>query len=176
VVLEERVGASSRVGVMRAGGEYRLVATRPVTPGKYLFTIVGELTRTPTRYTVQSDGMTHVDIPEEYEVEAVLDRFYWRFMNHSCDPTAVIRDRQVFSLKPIELGQEITFNYNTTEYEMAEPFSCRCGSSRCGGRVRGFRFLCDEERERLRPWLSDHLLSVLEGDVIEPKDHDVVQR
>jgi hypothetical protein len=63
----------------------------------------------------------------------------------------------VISLKPVEFGQDITFNYNTTEFDMAEPFACRCGSARCAGRVQGFRHLSGEERRRLRPWLAAHL-------------------
>jgi hypothetical protein len=66
----------------------------------------------------------------------------------------------VISLKPVSFGQDITFNYNTTEFDMAEPFACRCGSAGCTGQVQGFRHLPDEERERLRPWLADHLLAL----------------
>jgi SET domain len=160
MIVEETVEALGAVAVVRAGGEYRLVADRPVGAGELLFTIVGEETGTPTRYTVQVGHGVHIDVPAEFALEAVLDRFYWRFMNHGCDPTVVVRGRGVVSLKPIEFGQEITFNYNTTEYDMVEPFSCRCGSARCAGLVRGFRYLPPGEREGLRPWLAGHLRSV----------------
>ncbi|MEV6238314.1 SET domain-containing protein-lysine N-methyltransferase [Lentzea sp. NPDC051838] len=100
---------------------------------------------------------THVDVPREYDFEAILDRFYWRFMNHSCDPTVFVRQHAVMALKPVDIGQDITFNYNTTEFDMAEPFACRCGSGRCTGRVQGFRHLPGEERRRLKPWLAAHL-------------------
>ncbi|MEU0878203.1 SET domain-containing protein-lysine N-methyltransferase [Lentzea sp. NPDC005914] len=157
MIVEEHVGVMSAVAVVRADGEYRLVANRPVAKGELLFTIDGELTATPTRYTVQIGHGTHVDVPGEYDFEAILDRFYWRFMNHSCDPTVFIRGRSVISLKPVKFGQDITFNYNTTEFDMAEPFGCRCGSVRCTGMVQGFLHLSDEERQRLRPWLAAHL-------------------
>jgi hypothetical protein len=157
VIVEERVTLTSAVAVVRADGEYRLVANRPLMEGELLFTIDGELTATPNRYTVQIDRDTHVDVPGEYDFEAILDRFYWRFMNHSCDPTVCVRGRAVISLKPVSFGQNITFNYNTTEFDMAESFACRCGSDRCAGRVQGFRHLSDEERHRLRPWLASHL-------------------
>jgi hypothetical protein len=171
VIVEECVGVAGTVAVVRAAGEYRLVVNRPVVAGEHVFTIVGEPTGTPTRYTVQVGLGTHVDVPGEYAFEAVLDQFYWRFMNHGCAPTVMIRGREVISLKPIDFGQEITFNYNTTEYDMAEPFSCRCGSDRCAGLVRGFRYLSGAERQRLRPWLADHLLSVADG-----QDRDDIQR
>jgi SET domain len=160
VIVEERVSLMSAVAVVRADGEYRLVANRPVAEGELLFGIEGELTTTPNRYTVQIGHDAHVDVPGEYDFEAILDRFYWRFMNHSCDPTVFIRGRSVISLKPVSFGQDITFNYNTTEFDMAEPFACRCGSVRCARQVQGFRHLSGEERERLSPWLAGHLLSL----------------
>jgi hypothetical protein len=158
----------SAVGVVRSAGEYRLILTQRVDEGTHLFDIDGVLTRTPSRYTVQVDHGLHIDLPYRYDPEYVLDRFFWRFMNHSCEPSAVIRGRQVFARTPIEPWQEITFHYNTTEYEMSEPFDCRCGSSGCAGQISGFRFLSRPDRERLRPWLADHLLSILDGRTTEP--------
>ena len=159
MIVEDHVGVMSAVAVVRAGGEYRLVANRSVAKGEQLFTVDGTLTSTPNRYTVQIGHRTHVDVPAEYGFEAILDQFYWRFMNHSCDPTVFIRGRSVITLKPVTFGQDITFNYNTTEFDMAEPFACHCGSDRCIGQVQGFRHLSGEERQRLRPWLADHLSS-----------------
>jgi hypothetical protein len=163
-----RTDGSTRAGVVRCSGEYRLVLTQRVDGATHLFDLDGELTDTPSRYTVQIGHALHVDLPGCHELEYVLDRFYWRFMNHSCEPSAVIRGRQVFSLRPLEPWEEITFHYNTTEYEMAEAFDCRCGSSRCEGQIRGFRFLPRPQQERLRPWLSGHLLALLDGQAAEP--------
>ena len=89
-----------------------------------------------------------------------MDRFFWRFTNHSCAPNAQLRGREFFSLRPIEPWQEITFHYDTTEYEMAEPFECRCGADDCFGRIQGFKFRTADERELLRPMLADHLLAM----------------
>jgi hypothetical protein len=163
-----RTGGSTRVGVVRSSGEYKLLLTQRVDKNTRLFDIDGELVHTPTRYTVQVGHALHVDLPSCHGLEYVLDRFYWRFMNHSCEPSVVIRGRQVFSLRPLEPWQEVTFHYNTTEYAMAEPFDCRCGSNRCEGQIRGFQFVPRSEREQLRPWLSGHLLALLDGQVAEP--------
>jgi len=51
----------------------------------------------------------------------------------------------------------------TTEYDMAEPFACHCGSPRCFGTIRGFKHLTEDERERLRPFLAPHLASLLDS-------------
>ena len=49
-----------------------------------------------------------------------------------------MRGLKVVAILPIRIGEQIVYNYNTTEYEMAEPFACRCGSAQCGGEIRGF--------------------------------------
>ncbi|BBZ64207.1 hypothetical protein MMON_55080 [Mycolicibacterium monacense] len=86
----------------------------------------------------------------------------WRFTNHSCEPNAVVRGRHLVSLTAIEVGDEVTFNYNTTEYVLAEPFVCNCGSPRCVGAVRGFVHLRDAERRQLLPLLASHLVAVFD--------------
>ncbi len=148
---------ASGVGVVRATLEYRLVAIRPLVAGGRLFRIEGELSSRPSRYSVQIGENQHIDLGIGHSFEEILDRYYWRFMNHSCEPNAVIRGREVLARRDIEVWEDITFNYNTTEYDMAEPFECRCGSPICLGRIQGFRHLSEADRQRLEPVLAPHL-------------------
>jgi hypothetical protein len=85
-------------------------------------------------------------------------------MNHSCDPNAAMNGRNLVAVRAVLPGEEIAFDYNTNEYEMATPFLCRCGSPACAGLIRGFKYLTLPERERLRPLLNAHLLHLLEHD------------
>ena len=162
---------SELVGVMRVGGEYRLVATRPVPADTRLFTIDGQMVDAPNRFTVQVGAAAHIDVPSGFSSDEIQDRFSWRFMNHSCDPTVAIRGRDVYSIGPLEPWHEITFDYDTTEYEMAEPFECHCRAPECRGRIGGFRFLAPAERQRLRPWLADHLLPALDREPGAEEQH-----
>jgi hypothetical protein len=164
-----------RAAVVRTDGEYCLVVKQDVPADTHLFTIEGELSATPTRYTVQLDRDLHIDLPPDCRTEFVLDNYFWRFMNHACEPNSVIRGREVISLKPIPAWSQITFHYASTEYDMAEPFRCRCGSPRCEGVVQGFRHLAPHRRERLRPLLSEYLLSILDGRVEEPAAAEVAR-
>lgn len=148
---------SEWVGVMRSKEAYRLVSVQPIAAGTRLFRIEGEPTRLPTRYSVQIDDDLHIDLGSGHSSEEILDRFYWRFMNHSCDPNTRICDREVIASQEIKPSADLTFNYNTTEYDMAEPFACHCGISPCLGTIKGFRHLAFSERERLRPLLAPHL-------------------
>lgn len=156
---------SNLVGVVRAEGAYRLVAVRAVGAGGRLFRIEGETTRCPSRYSVQIGENLHIDVGTGHSAEEILDRYFWRFMNHSCDPNTMVKGQKVIVLRDIRPWEDVTFNYNTTEYDMAEPFTCRCGSARCLREIRGFKHLTAAEKERLRPLLGAHLRRYLPADL-----------
>lgn len=158
----EPAPTDSRAAVARIHGNYHLVAAGLIQPGELIMRLEGDLTRQPTRYSVQVDAGLHLEVPAEAGLELLLDRFFWRFLNHSCDPSAIIRGRDVLARRRIKPWDEVTFDYDSTEYDMAEPFPCRCGSSRCRGFVRGYRHLTAAQRRRMQPYVADFLLD--EGD------------
>lgn len=141
---------SESVGVMQTADESRLVATRRISAGERLFRIEGETTQRPSRYSLQIDEDLHLDIGNGRSAEEILGRYYWRFINHSCDPSVAIEGREVVALRAIDPGEAVTYNYNTTEWDIAEPFACRCGSANCLQEIRGFKHLGVAQRERLR--------------------------
>ena len=64
-------------------------------------------------------------------------------INHSCDPNTGVRNNDrggydFVALRDIELGEEITFDYGTTEYVSVAVAACLCGTARCRGRSGGF--------------------------------------
>jgi carboxylesterase len=66
-----------------------------------------------------------------------LDNISIRF-NHSCDANAAIRgSREVFALRPIAAGEEITFDYALTVRPAAHSrfwrMPCACGAATCRG-------------------------------------------
>lgn len=142
---------SDLVGVLRANGEYRLVALRPIAPNQLLFRIESDETRHPTRHSLQVGPDLHLDLLPGHATEELLDFFFWRYLNHHCEPNTMIRDREVIALRAIEPWESVTFNYNTTEYDMAEPFDCLCGSPVCASVIGGARQMSDPEYERLLP-------------------------
>jgi len=149
---------SDFVGVRVERHHRRLVALRPVTAGTRMFAITGRETTAPTRYSLQVGPALHLDQDCARDELDLVWRYFWRYLDHHCDPTTVIRDREVIAVRDIAEGDGVTFNYNTTEYDMAAPFRCHCGSDRCAGVIRGARHLPPAERARLAPWLSDWLL------------------
>ncbi|MFO0828537.1 MAG: SET domain-containing protein [Phycisphaerales bacterium] len=130
-----RTTVLSRFDVVRIDGAAHLVATAPIGAGVAILELVGVVRPTPDRYSVQLDDGAHLHPPDEFDADD--DRYFWRFLNHSCAPNAAFAGRTLVALRRIQAGDEITFDYNTTEADMATPFRCRCGH--CFGRmIRGY--------------------------------------
>jgi hypothetical protein len=157
----DRVAPSELIGVLRSTGSYRLIAVRPIAAGTRLFSIEGQRTHRPTRYSVQIEENLHIDLVGGDNHEEILDRYYWRYTNHSCEPNTVIRGQEAIAARDIEPWMDVTFNYNTTEFEIAEPFACACGSSSCSGVIRGFKHLSPEQRQDLKPLRTPYLARLL---------------
>jgi hypothetical protein len=138
-----------------------VLALRDLAEGEVVFEILGPTVATPSRYSVQIGEDLHVDVGSAGR----LEHFPWRFLNHGCEPNVVVRGRAVVALRAVAKFEELVFDYNTTELDLASPFVCGCGSDRCYGLVRGFRHLERAARERLRGMLAPHLLRRLDGDL-----------
>ena len=77
-----------------------------------------------------------------------------RFTQHACDPNGdmvITADAASFvARRDVAAGDLLTFDYTTTEYDMAAPFECACGGPRCLGAVRGYRHLDAAQRMERR--------------------------
>lgn len=69
------------------------------------------------------------------------------FCNHSCRPSLVFDmarlEIRVADDRPLAIGDELTFFYPSTEWDMREPFECECRSKagkRCGERIAGAKY------------------------------------
>jgi len=69
-------------------------------------------------------------------------------MNHSCAPAVVIdvTRQAVIANRDLAPGDELTFFYPSTEWEMARPFECCCGEPECLGWITGAKELPRERR------------------------------
>ncbi len=71
----------------------------------------GEVLDSPTRESIHVGNNKHI-----------LDKF-GIFMNHSFNPNTEIRGYDVIAIKDINPDDELTFNYNVSEINMASPFT-----------------------------------------------------
>lgn len=87
-----------------------LFSKKNVLKGDIIFTLSGQTLNNPTRESIHIGNNIHI-----------VDEF-GMFINHSFNPTAIISNCNVVANVDINIDDEITFNYNDSELEMACPF------------------------------------------------------
>jgi len=102
---------------------------------------------------VQIDDNKFIDSDHRYAEDHI---------NHSCNSSTKIDFDQMnfVALRDIKKGEEITYNYLITEYDLVRDnldFDCKCGSKKCLGRISGFKFLTKSQKLKLKPLLSPFL-------------------
>lgn len=101
--------------------------TEDLSKGEVIFYLTGEVLPYPTRTSIQ--------IAPDQHIENTIGGH----VNHSCHPTAYV-DRALHalvSLRDIQKNEEITFNYNINEDELANPFICGC----CNVKICGKQYI-----------------------------------
>ena len=114
----------------------------PITGNKSLHAItkfnVGEIIsrfrpkkvlETPNYLTVQISNRQHI----------MLDPEFLQYINHSCNPNVFFDTKNMvfMALRKIEIAEEFTFFYPSTEWSMDRGFDCLCESENCLGYIQG---------------------------------------
>ena len=137
---EYRVISDHQFAVVRqnlVNNQKAFFAQRSYQPGDVIADFsAGQVLSEPTYLTVQVAIDKHI----------MLQPQHLQYINHSCDPNVFFDTytMQVVALKPIEEGDEMTFFYPSTEWDMAQPFTCYCGSDKCLGLIQGAAHISPE--------------------------------
>jgi len=140
-----------------------LITKRAYAKGEVICDIpTVKVVSTPNRFTVQIDRDKHTDVGK------------LAALNHSCDPNVILdtANLKVFAAKDIEEGEELSFFYPATEWEMDAPFICLCGSSSCIHVVAGARFLplSTLENHFLNKHIREHMIELLNNTELHLKN------
>src|SRR4051812_9157154 len=122
-----------RIGIAQREGANHAFALEAIAAGDVVLEIGGVLVGHPDRYSVQIGERLHLKPPAELSPDDDDVRYRWRFLNHSCLPNAAVRGTLLVAVAPIAKGEEVTFDYNTTELENAAPFEGHFGAFGGGG-------------------------------------------
>ena len=137
-----------RAWVMRGNSiaGYGIVASRPIAAGEVVFRGEERAQRIVTRRHVDrtwsatdQELFRHYAVPLSDQVYVMWDEdpTAWAPQNHSCDANTRYIGLDVVASRPIAVGEEITLDYGALLDEEGAHFTCRCGSPRCRGEVRG---------------------------------------
>ena len=108
--------------IKEEGGRKGVYALKDLDEGSIVVDLAsGKLVREPTRTSIQVGDGFHI----EDEVGC--------FINHLCQPSCKIKAFFVVTLRDVREGEEITFDYDESEDEIASPFKCEC----CGKMILG---------------------------------------
>eukprot|EP00127_Corallochytrium_limacisporum_P000060 Clim_evm39s2 gene=Clim_evmTU39s2 len=141
-------------------------SSRDFQAGEELATLlIGETQPTPDMHSVQLDETHHIPFHHLGPMA---------YLNHSCEPNCwlrVVKEEngemrvavRVVTLAPIKKGQQLTFDYATTEYDMDVKFDCFCGTESCRGHIGGFKHLREAEKPDLIEFCSPYILSKQEA-------------
>lgn len=89
-----------------------------------------------TYLTVQTGAGRHITLIPDF----------LQYVNHSCAPNVFFNTTtmELVCLQSIRPGDELTFFYPSTEWEMAQPFVCNCGHAGCLQLINGASHLSVE--------------------------------
>ena len=124
-------------------GHNSLVALKSFSPGHLFYSFSpGAILHNPTYLTVQTGTDVHI----------MLNPEFLQYINHSCRPNVFFDTTamQVTVLRPLEAGEEVTFFYPSTEWDMSQSFNCYCGESCCIGDIKGAAWLSEETVKQYR--------------------------
>jgi hypothetical protein len=124
-------------------GQNSLHATTPFNAGDVICSFhAGTISDKVTYLTVQIDDDKHITLQPEF----------LQYINHSCSPTVFFDTTlmQLVCLAEINTGDEFTFFYPSTEWEMVQPFTCYCGSSNCLKVIEGAAHIKEEVLDQYR--------------------------
>jgi hypothetical protein len=79
-------------------------------------------------------------------------------INHSCEPNCAMSGNVVLvALRDIAVGEELTYDYSTSDGSPYDEFDCTCGTPSCRGRITGHDWMNPELQQRYRGWFSPYL-------------------
>jgi len=88
-----------------------------------------KIVTTPNYLTVQIGEDKHIHLSPEY----------LQYTNHSCEPNVLFNTStmELECLTDVAIGDEFTFFYPATEWEISQTFNCHCGKPACVGLIKG---------------------------------------
>lgn len=135
-------------------------AIAPIPPQTVIATFGGEIHRRHTFDQCTPDRRARsIQIDDDLFVLGPPTRDPGDSINHSCAPNCGARNAvQIVTMRHIEPGEELTFDYAMTDGSDYDEFECLCGSEFCRGTIRGTDWRKQSLHQRYRGFMSPYLV------------------
>ena len=121
----------------KTSSQKSLYATKPFAKAAIITAFsAGIVSKIPTYLTIQIRIDKHI----------TLNPTKLQFCNHSCTPNVFFDTTmfQLLALKDINAGDELTFFYPSSEWNMTQSFACNCGNKNCLANIKGAAHISKE--------------------------------
>ena len=117
----------------------------------------------PFNASYVSTKPSYLTVQVGYRKHITLLPQFLQYINHSCNPNAFFNTTtmELTALRPIEPGDDFSFFYPSTEWDMAQPFQCHCNEAGCLGLISGAAFIPEETLKKYQ--LTDFILGRLKS-------------
>jgi hypothetical protein len=138
------------IRIIRPSDKYPIVNIGISKFGKGLFaektiskgSLITNITGSPMRF----DEALLLGEKESYPFQVGLTDYiapnldaFWQYINHSCDPNCGVNENlEVITIKKINAGEELFYDYSTTMLEKHWTMPCQCNSKKCRHNIRDF--------------------------------------
>ena len=135
-------------------------AVAPIAARSVIATFGGEVHRRFTFDQCEPDRRARsIQIDDDLFVLGPPTRDPGDSINHSCEPNCGAGNAtQIVTMRDIEPGEELTFDYAMTDGSDYDEFECLCGSQRCRGTIRGSDWRRRSLHMRYEGFVSPYLI------------------
>jgi hypothetical protein len=97
-------------------------------------------------------------------------------LNHSCNPNIGQRGKiRFYALRDIRKGEEMTFDYSTSEAETDWTMKCHCGSKKCRKTITSIQFLPENIYSDYLPYIPTYFQKVYNRYLLSPHSNTMPQ-
>jgi SET domain-containing protein len=85
----------------------------------------------------------------------------FKFLNHSCNPSAGIRGKKtIVALREIKEGEEVTIDYSIIEGDPRWELNCLCGEDNCRKKISSIHTLPVKQFKKYLPFIPNYFKNV----------------
>lgn len=141
------------------GKGYGTVASEPITAGEVVAAFGGRcVTRDEFDLLPTSQQVRSLQIDEQLYIAGAPEPEPADFINHSCEPNCMLNGNVVLAaMRDIAVGEELTYDYATSDGSDYDEFECACGTPLCRGKISGHDWMLPELQLRYRGSFSPYL-------------------